>query len=335
ESIASKCADSAVQRTELLTCPTSGFEACRFQRASKKERARGAFYRRLLVDISDRISAQRRISGAGACGPGSSSTGVSMWVNHRQSPPTELFQRHASRFGIDSAVPLAAWSAYGKKIFLPASRNGRFHRERRRRSVYLVPNLPQGCRQDPNFIPGDGKNRRGRNQGGRPEGLLLHSRPHLFCAGGGHTAHHQFRQPGGVRRAEEGEPPRSRIGHRFFLQCKAACTRASPLLAGGGVIAERGQLFQAAAFEDGLEFAQQAGVNAAVGGEHFVAGNLEGAAAEIAERPARFANQHCAAGGVPGIEVEFPEAIEAAGSDRGEVERRRSRTPHAVGPQRD
>ncbi len=30
---------------------------------------KGAFYRRQLVDISDRISAQRRIPGAGACGP--------------------------------------------------------------------------------------------------------------------------------------------------------------------------------------------------------------------------------------------------------------------------
>ena len=67
----------------------------------------------------------------------------------------------------------------------------------------------------------------------------------------------------------------------------------------------------------------------------FAAVDLEGPALKVRNFAAGlFDNQH-ARSRVPGIEVELPEPVEAAAGHAAQVERRRTRAPHAMGAQSD
>ena len=54
-------------------------------------------------------------------------------------------------------------------------------------------------------------------------------------------------------------------------------------------------------------------------------------AAERADAPAGLLDQQRAGGRVPGLESDLPEAIDAAGGDVGQIQRRRARAAHAGG----
>src|SRR3990172_752621 len=64
----------------------------------------------------------------------------------------------------------------------------------------------------------------------------------------------------------------------------------------------------------------QLGVDAAVGGGDFFPAQAEGHALEVGHHAARFAHQQDAGAHVPGLQIEFPEAVEAPGGDVAEVE---------------
>src|SRR5690348_13090261 len=66
----------------------------------------------------------------------------------------------------------------------------------------------------------------------------------------------------------------------------------------------------------------QPGMELVVGGEHLALRQPRLGAPEIADEAASLADQQDAGGDVPEIQVLFPEAVEAAGRDPGEIERR-------------
>jgi len=71
-------------------------------------------------------------------------------------------------------------------------------------------------------------------------------------------------------------------------------------------------------------------VDEAVGGEDDGAAELVWISGEIADFSARFFDEQDSGGGVPLLEAEFPEAVEAASSDAGEVQRSGAIAAHAV-----
>ena len=62
-------------------------------------------------------------------------------------------------------------------------------------------------------------------------------------------------------------------------------------------------------------------VDEAVGGEDDGAAELIGISGEIGDFATGFFDEEDSGGGVPGLEAEFPETVEAAGGDAGEIER--------------
>src|SRR5208337_121646 len=73
----------------------------------------------------------------------------------------------------------------------------------------------------------------------------------------------------------------------------------------------------------------------AIASLYFAAVNPKRRPVKAGHQTAGFLDQEHAGGGVPGIEVEFPEAVIAAAGDIDQVEGRRSRTPHTVRAQGD
>ena len=70
-------------------------------------------------------------------------------------------------------------------------------------------------------------------------------------------------------------------------------------------------------------------------GEIFAALEAAVGAAVIGDEAARFLDQQHAGGRVPDVEVVFPEAVEPAGGDPGEIERRRAEAADAGNFRRD
>jgi len=102
-----------------------------------------------------------------------------------------------------------------------------------------------------------------------------------------------------------------------------------------GVLHRRGQFLQATAGEDFSEVGQEFLVDQAVAGEDLAAVEAEGRAVETGDGSASFLRKQRARCGVPGIQIELPETVVAAAGHIGQIERRRSCTPHAVRAQRD
>src|SRR5262245_30044553 len=57
---------------------------------------------------------------------------------------------------------------------------------------------------------------------------------------------------------------------------------------------------------------------------------IERLAAEVADDALRLTNDECACGRVPGMELPFPEPVQAATRDVAEIERRRAVAPYAL-----
>src|SRR5260370_32755460 len=72
-------------------------------------------------------------------------------------------------------------------------------------------------------------------------------------------------------------------------------------------------------------------VNGAVGRENRRPAQPVGLTCEIADPTAGLFDQERAGGGVPFLQAEFPEAVEAARGHASEIERSGPITPHAVG----
>ena len=72
-----------------------------------------------------------------------------------------------------------------------------------------------------------------------------------------------------------------------------------------------------------------------IGGEDDVAAELIGCAVKIGNSAASFFDEQNACRGVPAIEAEFPEAIEAAGGNGGKIERGGTVAANAVRAQRE
>ena len=69
--------------------------------------------------------------------------------------------------------------------------------------------------------------------------------------------------------------------------------------------------------------------------ENHRAAELIGYAVKIGDFATRFFNEDDASGNVPAFQAKFPEAVETAGGDAGEVERGRAIAADAVGPERE
>src|SRR5581483_11042872 len=92
-----------------------------------------------------------------------------------------------------------------------------------------------------------------------------------------------------------------------------------------------GQWFEVAAGENLVELVDEGGVDDAVGGQGLAgAAVVEGAAVHVGDGAAGFGDEEGAGGDVPGIEVEFPEAVEAPGGGVGQVEGSGAGAAHAV-----
>jgi hypothetical protein len=76
-------------------------------------------------------------------------------------------------------------------------------------------------------------------------------------------------------------------------------------------------------------------VDKTVGGEDDWSAKLIGISGEIGDLAAGFFDEEDARGGIPLLQVKFPEAIEAAGGDAGKIERRRAVAADAVGALRE
>src|ERR1700756_4071158 len=87
--------------------------------------------------------------------------------------------------------------------------------------------------------------------------------------------------------------------------------------------------------KDLLEFVQKRVVHQSVRRQCLTAVQFKRRSVEAADLAARFFHDEHAPSGIPGIEIKFPEAIEAAAGDIAQIERRRSRAPDAVRAQRD
>src|SRR5579875_602548 len=116
-----------------------------------------------------------------------------------------------------------------------------------------------------------------------------------------------------------------RVGRRGWA-ARAMSARG----AGGGVLGGLGQGLDPAV-EDVGHAGEQGGVQAAVAGEGFRAVEMEGGAAHVADAAAGLGDDQLAGGGVPGLEVEFPEALEAAAGGVAEIEGGGAEAAHAVG----
>src|ERR1700693_88286 len=93
------------------------------------------------------------------------------------------------------------------------------------------------------------------------------------------------------------------------------------------------QRLESAPLENLRELAEQGLVYGGVRGQGFLAVDLEGAAMKIGHFAARFLDNQHAGSGVPGIEVELPESVEAATGDATQIQSCRSRAPNSVGAQ--
>ena len=76
-------------------------------------------------------------------------------------------------------------------------------------------------------------------------------------------------------------------------------------------------------------------VDEAVGGEDLAAVEGELAAVEVGDAAAGFLDEEIAGGGVPGIELELPVAVEASAGDVGEIKAGRTGATNAVRAQRE
>jgi len=76
-------------------------------------------------------------------------------------------------------------------------------------------------------------------------------------------------------------------------------------------------------------------VDEAIGGKNDGRAKLIGFALEVADFAAGFFNEEHARGNVPLVEAKFPETVEAAGSNRGEIERRGTVAANAMGALRE
>ena len=65
---------------------------------------------------------------------------------------------------------------------------------------------------------------------------------------------------------------------------------------------------------------QQLGKHFRVSGDDIAGGQIIGLSGKIADQAARFGDQQCAGGHVPGRKAELPESVQASGRDIGQVE---------------
>src|SRR5581483_195756 len=100
--------------------------------------------------------------------------------------------------------------------------------------------------------------------------------------------------------------------------------------AGSDVFARVRQLIQSAALKDRRELAQERLVDQAIRSQRLAAVDVEWSTIEAADHSSRLFDHQHARRGIPGIEVEFPEAIESPRGNTAQVQRRRSRAPHAM-----
>src|SRR5664279_5149572 len=101
------------------------------------------------------------------------------------------------------------------------------------------------------------------------------------------------------------------------------------------VLHRRGQLLESATGEDFFEVRKQFLVDESVTGQDLSTVKAKRRSVKAGHASAGFLNQKCARGGVPRIQIEFPEAVVAPAGDVGQVERRRSSAPHTMRAQRD
>src|SRR5205085_1688708 len=106
-------------------------------------------------------------------------------------------------------------------------------------------------------------------------------------------------------------------------------------LAGLGVFDGAGQRFESTAMIDGVELSQERIMNQAVARQSLTAVALEGTAIKSRNPAAGLFDDQHAGSGIPGIEIELPEAVELSRRHATQVEGGGTSAPHAVRAQSD
>src|SRR5581483_5088817 len=96
-----------------------------------------------------------------------------------------------------------------------------------------------------------------------------------------------------------------------------------------------GQFLKPATFENRLELGQECVVQQTIRSQRFPAGDLERAAAEIADPASGLFHQQNSGGSVPWVQVELPIGLKPSRRNRCQVDRRGSCAPHTMCSQRD